>query len=471
MSRPGEGTDRDQAAGRGAESHGRTVLRHSLMTFGTRMGIVLVNIPTSILIARLLGTGGQGSYASAVAFPTMFAFIGLMGIDSAHTYLLSRRRYPLSQINGQSLLLALAFSAIIAPLYLIFLKHYDGASDPTLRTILTMGVFLIPILLAKYFAIALFLGLQRIRWFNAANLIQAAALLSFMCVNLLVLKGGVRGALLAYMASEVLVVAVGVAAAVRGSRRRHIDGESGDNTSSQAVVSMPSFGLLKKSLVYGLQGHIGNILTQFTYRFDMFLVLSMVGIEGQGLYSISVLMAEKLSHIPQSVQVVLFPKLSSMTVEEANELTPRVMRSSLLLTAVAGVILYFLSRPLLILFYSTEFAPALSAFRILIPGIITLSIAKILSSDFSGRDKRIYQTVATAIAFAVNVALCFIWIPMYGIEGAALASTAAYTLQSGIMVVLFRKLSGRSVFESLVVTSDDFALYGRTLRRLVKRGD
>ncbi len=471
VNRPSARANRGQADGRDVESHGRTVLRHSLMTFGTRMGIVLVNIPTSILIARLLGTEGQGTYASAVAFPTMFAFIGLMGIDSAHTYLLSRRRYPLSQINAQSLILTLAFTAVIVPLYLLFLKYYDGASDPALRSILTMGVFLVPILLAKYFAIALFLGLQRIRWFNAANFIQAAALLGFMCVNLFVIKGGAMGALTAYMASEVLVVAVGVGVAVRGSRDGNPGAEIGDDTQRGAVLSMPSLGLLRKSLVYGVQGHVGNILTQFTYRFDMFLVLSMVGLKGQGLYSISVLMAEKLSHIPQSVQVVLFPKLSSMTVEEANELTPRVMRSSLLLTAVAGVVLYLLSGPLLVLFYSVEFAPALSAFRILIPGIVALSIAKILSSDFSGRDKRIYQTIATAIAFGVNVVLCFAWIPRYGIEGAAWASTAAYTLQSSIMVVLFSRLSGRGVFESLIVRGEDLALYGRTLRRLVTRGD
>ena len=471
MSRTSVRADRGRGDGGDRESHGRTVVRHSLMTFGTRMGIVLVNIPTSILIARLLGTDGQGTYASAVAFPTMFAFIGLLGVDSAHTYLLSKRRYPLSQINSQSLILTLVFSAIIVPLYLLFLEHYGAASDPALHSILTTGVFLVPILLAKYFAIALFLGLQRIRWFNVANFIPALALLGFMCVNLFVIKGGAAGALIAYMASEVIVVAIGVGAAVRGSRGRNPGGETGDDMRPGVILSKPSLGLLKKSLVYGLQGHVGNILTQFTYRFDMFLVLSMVGLKGQGLYSISVIMAEKLSHIPQSVQVVLFPKLSSMTVEEANELTPRVMRSSLLLTAVAGVVLYLLSRPLLVLFYTMEFAPAVNAFRILIPGIVALSVAKILSSDFSGRDKRIYQTVATAIAFGVNVVLCFVWIPRYGIEGAAWASTAAYTLQSGIMVVLFRKLSGRGVLESLIVRREDLALYGRTFRRLVKRGD
>jgi O-antigen/teichoic acid export membrane protein len=180
-------------------------------------------------------------------------------------------------------------------------------------------------------------------------------------------------------------------------------------------------------------------------------------------------MAEKLSHIPQSVQVVLFPKLSSMSVEEANELTPRVLRSSLFLTAVAGVVLFLLSRPLLVLFYTTEFQPAVSAFQILIPGIVMLSVAKILSSDFSGRDRRLYQTAATGAAFAVNVGLCLLWIPAYGIAGAAWASTAAYTLQSVLMLIFFRKLSGRGIIESTLVRGEDFVLYGRAARRLLSR--
>jgi O-antigen/teichoic acid export membrane protein len=100
-----------------SESPAKAVLRHSVMTFGTRMAIVLVNIPTSIMIARLLGTDGQGAYASAVVFPAMFAFIGLMGLDSAHTFLISRKRYELAQVNGQSLLLMLVLSAVITPLY------------------------------------------------------------------------------------------------------------------------------------------------------------------------------------------------------------------------------------------------------------------------------------------------------------------------------------------------------------------
>ncbi len=438
-------------------SPARTVLRHSVMTLGTRIGIVLINIPTSILVARLLGVEGQGSYTSAIVFPTMFAFIGLLGIDAAHTYLLSGKRASIGQINRQSLFLTVLLSLVITPVYLVFIRFYGGARDPELAATLAMAAALVPILLAKYLSVALLLGLHRIKWFNLANTVQAAVLLGLMCLNLFVLRGGVRGAILAYMVSEVSVTVM----AIRVARRA---------AAGIPLLEKPPPGLLRRSFIYGLQGHIGNMLSQFTYRFDMFLVLSMVGLKAQGLYSISVILAEKLSHIPQSVQVVLFPKLSSLSTEEANSLTPRVIRNSLLMTAVAGLVLFLLSKPVLLLFYGTEYVPALRAFQILVPGIVMLSVAKILASDFSGRDKRIYHTVATAVAFSVNIALCFVWIPRFGIEGAAWASTVAYTLQSALMLAFFRKLSGNSLVESIFVRREDFLLYGRLLRGRFGRG-
>ena len=446
----------EDLAGGPVESPARSVFRNSLMTFGTRVGTVLVNIPTSILVARLLGPEGQGSYASAVIFPTTFAFMGLLGVDAAHTYFLSRRNYTLGQVNTQSAILTIALSVLLVPAYILFVQIYRGVGTEAFRAILMSAAALVPILIAKYLSIALLLGLQRIRWFNAANMVQAASLFVFMVVNLFVLEGGVAGAVIAYMLSEATVTIL----AFRVARR-----EAGE----RPLFERPSKELLKRSFVYGLQGHLGNILIQFTYRFDMFLVLSFAGLPAQGLYSIAVILAEKLSHIPQSVQVVLFPKLSSLEVEDANRLTPRVLRSSLIVTALAAVVLYLLSRPLLLLFYGTEYAASLEPFRVLVPGIVALSVARILSSDLSGRDRRIYHTIATAVAFGLNVALCLIWIPRHGIVGAAWASTVSYTLQSVVMLVFFRKLSGVGFREALIPKREDVRLVAGFLGTLVRR--
>lgn len=440
------------------ESPARAVFRHSVMTLGTRMGIVLINIPTSILVARLLGTEGQGAYISAVVFPTMFAFIGLLGIDTAHTFLLSRKSATLGQINAQSLRAGVVMSVAFVAAYAVFVGWFGREQGAGLASVLWVGTAIIPVLLAKYLSVAVLLGLGRIKWFNTANMVQAAVLLGLMCLNLFWFRGGVKGAVLAYTVSEVAVSLV----AFRVARR-----EAG----VQPLFEKPPPGLLRRALLYGIQGHVGSVLTQFTYRFDMFLVLTFAGLGSQGLYSIAVILAEKLSHIPQSVQVVLFPKLSSLSAEEANALTPRILRSALFATAVAGIALFLLSRPLLLLFYGTAFLPALRAFRILLPGVVALSVAKILAGDFSGRDRRILQTVATAAGFAVNLILCLLWIPRHGIEGAAWASTVAYTLQSAVALVFFRRLSGNGYMESLIIRGEDIRQYrDAVLGRLRQRG-
>ncbi len=213
------------------------------------------------------------------------------------------------------------------------------------------------------------------------------------------------------------------------------------------------------------------MLVQFTYRFDMFLVLSMLGLKAQGFYSIAVLLAEKLSHIPQSVTVVLFPQ-ALFALERRRQRADAARDAHLALprSGRRGGPVPPVSRPLLLLFYGTEFLPALKAFQILIPGIVTLSVGRILSSDLSGRDHRIYHTVATAIAFASNVGLCLVWIPRYGIEGAAWASTVAYTLQSAIMLAFFTRLSGCGLAETVVIRREDLALYGGLVRKLLRRG-
>ncbi|MFH1502711.1 MAG: polysaccharide biosynthesis C-terminal domain-containing protein [Candidatus Eisenbacteria bacterium] len=438
------------------ESHARGLLKSSAATMGTRLAIIFVNIPTSILIARLLGPEGQGTYTSAVVFPTLFAFIGLLGIDASHTFLLSKRQYTTAQVNGQSLRLAVILSVIAAPLYLLFVRLYPGAGTPGLRSILYLAALLIPVLMAKYLAVGLLLGLQRIRWFNLGNLIQAVALLGLMCLNLFVVRGGAEGALVAYLLSELAMTVV----ALRTARRV---------TAPGPLVEKPPPGMFRRSAVYGLQGHVGNILVQFLYRFDMFFVLSFAGVGAQGLYSIAVILAEKLSHIPQSVQVVLFPKLSSLESEDANELTPRVMRNAFGLTVVAALALLLLSRPLLLLFYGDAYMGALRAFRILIPGVVMLSFNTVLSGDLSARDKRVHQTVANAIGFGLNIVLCVVLIPRMGFEGAAWASTAAYSTQSVFMLAFFRRFSGRGVMETVFLRGDDFRAYGELLKRLLRR--
>ena len=426
-----------------------------LMTFSTRMVVLLVNIPTSIIIARTLGAGGQGIYFSALLFTSLISFVTLMGMDTAYTYFISGRRHPVSAVVAQGLMTVLLLTAIAVPIYLLFVRLYGGAVQGWLEAALMPAAVLIPIGLAKWVGIAFLVGLEDIRRFNLLTLLSAILLLCLVSLFLLVFGMKVKAAVAAYAISEAFYVVAAIVSVVRRT----------------GFSSMkPSFhkDIWRDSLVYGLKGHIGNVLVQLVYRFDTFLIVYFLGVAQQGFYSIAVLLAEKLSHLPNSIQIVLFPRVSALSREQANQVTPRVVRTTLLIMVFGGFALAASSEFLIRLFYGQKFMPALPAMRLLIPGVVFLSVFKVLASDLSGRNRRTYISIAAAVAFVLNAALNFILIPRWGISGAAVASTIAYFLQSVVIVAFFVRVSGVKATSVLLPKAADVPHYVRWVRETFK---
>jgi len=73
---------------------------------------------------------------------------------------------------------------------------------------------------------------------------------------------------------------------------------------------------------------------------------AQVSARGVGLYAVAVALSEALWFIANSVATVLLPKLSAAEAEDAARTTPIVCRNTILLTAVAAILLATLSLPL-----------------------------------------------------------------------------------------------------------------------------
>jgi O-antigen/teichoic acid export membrane protein len=416
------------------------------------MVVLLINIPTSIIIARTLGASGQGIYFTAILFTSIFSFITLMGMDAAYTYFISGRRYPVAQVVAQGLATIILLTVIAAPIYLVFVEIYGVSVRGWLQAAMVPAVVLIPIGLAKWVGMAFLVGLEDIRRFNLLTLLSTILLLCLVSLALLVLGMRVKAAVAAYAVSESFYV---VAAMLSVAKK----------TGWSSL--RPSFDkeIWRESFIYGMKGHIGNVMVQLVYRFDTFLIVYFLGIAHQGYYSIAVLLAEKLSHLPNSIQVVLFPRVSAMSREQANLVTPRVVRTTLLIMVLGGLALGAASEFLVLLFYGRKFMPALPAMRLLLPGVVVLSVFKILASDMSGRNKRTQVSIAAAVAFAINAVLNFLLIPRWGMYGAAVASSIAYAVQSAVLVVFFVRVSGVGATSVLIPKLEDLPHYSRWLRQ------
>lgn len=181
-------------------------------------------------------------------------------------------------------------------------------------------------------------------------------------------------------------------------------------------------------LKYGLRGYFGNLLQFYNYRLDNFLVNYYLGASGVGIYSISVRLAELLWRFPDAVGFVIFPKAATTSAETMNRITPRIFRLTLIITILGGAFLALFGHPLITWVYTDQFASAFIPMLWLLPGVILLGAAKVLTNEIAGRGFPHYNSLNSGLALILTIGFDLLLIPKWGVTGAAAASTIAYSV-------------------------------------------
>jgi len=105
--------------------------------------------------------------------------------------------------------------------------------------------------------------------------------------------------------------------------------------------------------------------------------------------------------------------------------------------------------------YGEQFHPAITPFQWLLPGIIGMSVSKIISADLSGRGKPHYPTYISLIALGVTICLDILLIPSFSIIGAAVASTIAYWASGLLSIYWFSRETQTPWREMLLPRKED----------------
>ena len=429
--------------------------KNTAITILSRILTFITGIALSIVIARALGPQGKGIYSLAILFPSLIVTFTNLGIGSATIYYIGQRKYSLKEVLGSNLILGFFISAIciaFATVAVFFFQNLflKGVS----RIYLLISLALIPAAVLYEYLSSILLGLQRIKEYNLTGIFKSLIFLILAIVILVGLKAGTMGAIFS------TIITFFATSLFTFWRVRRIIRESSYK---------PSKAYARDALLYGIKSHLDSVLTFLNYRLDMFLVNLFINPLAVGYYSISVAIAEKIWMVSQAASIVLFPKVSSMTDEKLRkEFTPIVSRNVLLITGVGAIIVFFLSKKLILLLYSNAYQSSIRPLQILLLGIVALSAQRIIAHDFSGRGKPILNAYLSAISLIVNICLNFVWIPKIGIEGAAWASTVSYTVSLIVGLLMYKRISGNSIRRVLIVQRSDLIAYKRFLNTLVK---
>ena len=421
--------------------------------FLTNILVFLLGVPAGIVIARVLGPEGVGVYALIMLVPGLLYQLGNLGLGGASIYFTGTRRFALSDVTSNSLVFGFAVMVLLGGLfaaaYRLFLYPFFKDVEPLFIYLILLSL---PFSLVSVYFKQVLLARFKVREFNLLTLLQPLLMLVGVALLLILFQAGMLSLVVLCIVVPVITFGASVFLVRRLTRIR--------------FSLKPA--ILKESLGYGVKMYLANIFTFLSYRLDILLVGYFLGATQVGFYALAVAMAEMAWFIPDAVKTILFPQVSSSDRASSGWLAATVARHTLMLSVLACVGLAAVGRWAIELLYGAEFLPSFVPLLILLPGIVANSVASLAAAYLSGVGKPIFATHASLASVAVNVALNLVLIPMWGIAGAATATSVSYCLNCLILLFAFYRQSRVGPKNVLLMRVEDFKPYFGVAKRILR---
>lgn len=392
-------------------------------TYGTSVTVSLLSLANVLVISRTLGATGRGQVAFVTTVAYLTAQFASLGLQQANSNIggAEERSRPALATNSVVFSFALGLLGIGVVVTLIAFVPAAGAGSAIAPRWLALSS-IPPVILGGY--------LQ--------SLVQADY--RFAAANV------------AGLLTPVLILAVngGLAAAGRLTVTASVAAWAGGQLASTVLVAWyvavraDGFGrfdrrLGRRMFGFGLKTHLGRVLNFGNYRLDQWLVGSIAGARALGLYSVAVAWSEGLFFLPTAVAAVQRPDLVRATPEVAYKRAARTHRIAQIVTAVLCLGLVVLARPLTVGVFGSDFRGSVTELRILALGGFGIVTLKQLGDALTAQRKPLLESLAIGAAFVSTIVLDVILIPRHGGLGAAVASTAAYTVGGAAVMLIFRR--------------------------------
>ncbi|MDN5350253.1 MAG: hypothetical protein PWQ54_1649 [Bacteroidales bacterium] len=211
-------------------------------------------------------------------------------------------------------------------------------------------------------------------------------------------------------------------------------------------------------LNYGSMTQLSSIAHMINKRLSYYFLKSLSGIGSVGIYNSGVQLSEGLRLIGQSISLVQFSEISNSKDDQASaRLSIVLLKFSVGLTALALLVLIAIPQVVFEWVFSKEFGEIKIVIISLAPGVIALAANTIFSHYFSGTGQPRYNLIASLSGLAVTVPALILLIPAYGLIGAGLSASLAYTTAVVYQFCVFKKIT-KTAFKAFLITKEDLIL-------------
>lgn len=424
-----------------------SISNKSFALFRRDMLVYTISIVTGAIIARVLGPTSMGIWLILLMIPSYSEAFGRLKLDIAAVYFLGKKRCSLGEMTFILNIVALICSAVIG---IVFLWKIDLIRYYLFKNaFVPQGVFILMLLFVAFQFIGmnysyLLIYLEDIKSYNNFSLIQQIVGPISAIIMLLLFRLGLFALILSMLISNVLAVLFAA-------------------WKIQKVEKMiPNFNIriIKDLFTYSFSLYLGGIVGFLNTYISSLLVAVYLLPAQLAFFRMGQDRAQLLNKIPSAIGTMLYPRISKTNgaVGLNENLTILSYRISLITASFAAIIGIFLIKPIVFVLYGKDFLPLSISFWILIPGVVLSGATSVFNQYFLGIGRPKITLGISIVPLAFQIALGLIFIPIYGVLGAAFTTSITFIAVSLITILVFQRISKIPISRVIMFKRSDFAI-------------
>ncbi|WP_434634546.1 lipopolysaccharide biosynthesis protein [Vibrio sp. SCSIO 43086] len=419
-------------------------MRDFLGLLFSKFTVLILSVFVVFVQAKALGAEQRGMLAMILLLPQLFVSITDGGMRQAISYLLGKKSESEANILGSVRLFTyisvMFWGSILLVLQYLYLK------DDVDIYILLLSVLILPFIVLVNSYRGVFIGRERINNFSKTLLVPRVTyffvivLLYYM--DQLTLEFAFFSFLFFHFFSFVLS---------RFLCKR-------DNVSFN--ISLASRTTLSKIFRLGIIYAVSLFFIDFNYKAGLFIISQLSDSSDVGNYIVSTQVVEFIWQIPAALSIIIFSK--SVNKKEHGDVwvdkLKKVSRVQFFIGGVFSLFIGFVLHFFVPLALGQEYDKVSALFFILIPGIVFMSVFKLINVDFAGRGKPIISLYFMPIILVLNCLMSYIIFPYYNVYGVAISVSISYVLSTLIAVLIYEKKYSEklSILDYFIVNRKDF---------------
>ncbi len=405
----------------------------------TRCLLVVVELCTQVVLARALGVDSRGIFAVCWAFLNILLMIGVFGVGDANTYYIACSKYTVSQVFAASIYIGtLAFLLVGFGAYMIIHLPIAFFSKASETEFLWTIIAVYPFVLSLYF-LAILRGLLSIRTMNVAQLLGSIVVLVGTYTFCFYFKLGVKGALIGRIVGAFFIIVFVVVKLWPKLIFKEL---------------LAGFRHIPHILHYALRACFGFFAQRMSIQVGVLVMACFLTPAEVGFYAIAIAMILRIMIVPNSLRVILMPKLAQLDVVDS-VLICQALRIMLPIVAALSVILGLICNPLIKYGFGKEFLPALTAIYILLISTVFKAASELITTYLLASNRPGISSSVKLSGVFINLILLLILVRSYGLIGGCVATVISYMLESFVMICIFMRMSGTKSWRLLVLQKND----------------